>query len=90
MNAFMSANEENVMVDGNAAGFERVKASHNYAFLAESTSIDYQVQRNCDLMQIGDLLDTKGYGLAAPKGTTQFGKLLIKVIFTLYLQSYNL
>lgn len=85
MNAFMSANKDNVMVDGNAAGFERVKTSHNYAFLAESTSIDYQVQRNCDLMQIGDLLDAKGYGLAAPKGTTKFLQLLPKVSSTQYL-----
>lgn len=67
MNSFMTANEATVMVSGNAEGFERVKNS-NYAFLAESTSIDYQVQRNCDLTQVGDLLDNKGYGLASPKG----------------------
>lgn len=67
MNAYMVANEDRVLVEGNKEGFERVK-SENYAFLAESTSIDYQVQRNCELMQVGDLLDTKGYGLAGPKG----------------------
>ena len=69
MNSFMTANADNVFVNSNKEGFEKVKASHNYAFLSESTSIDYQVQRNCDLMQVGDLLDSKGYGLAAPKGT---------------------
>lgn len=68
MNAYMEAYEDEVMVPGNAEGFERVKSSNNYAFLAESTSIDYQVQRNCDLTQVGNLLDDKGYGLAAPKG----------------------
>lgn len=59
------------MVSGNAEGFERVKTS-NYAFLAESTSIDFQVQRDCSLTQVGDLLDNKGYGLAAPKGKNVF------------------
>ncbi|XP_053396125.1 glutamate receptor ionotropic, kainate 2-like isoform X3 [Mercenaria mercenaria] len=66
MNAYMNANGDRVLVKGNTEGFEKVK-SENYAFLAESTSIDYQVQRNCDLMQVGDLLDSKGYGLAGPK-----------------------
>lgn len=32
----------------------------NYAFLMESTMLDYIVQRNCNLTQIGGLLDTKG------------------------------
>lgn len=26
------------------------------------------VQRDCNLMQIGGLLDSKGYGIGAPKG----------------------
>lgn len=32
----------------------------NYAFLMESTMLDYTVQRDCNLTQIGGLLDTKG------------------------------
>jgi hypothetical protein len=66
MNAYMNANPKS-LVTGNKEGFEKVK-TENYAFLAESTSIDYQVQRNCELMQVGDLLDSKGYGIAGPKG----------------------
>ncbi|XP_060606414.1 glutamate receptor ionotropic, kainate 2-like [Ruditapes philippinarum] len=65
MNAYMNANPKS-LVTGNKEGFEKVK-TENYAFLAESTSIDYQVQRNCELMQVGDLLDSKGYGIAGPK-----------------------
>lgn len=30
------------------------------AFLMESTMLDYAVQRDCNLTQIGGLLDTKG------------------------------
>lgn len=35
-----------------------------FAFLMESTSIEYVVERNCDLTQIGGMLDSKGYGIA--------------------------
>ncbi len=31
--------------------------------------LDYLVQRNCNLTQIGGLLDSKGYGIATPKGS---------------------
>lgn len=41
----------------------------NFAFLMESTTLDYVVQRNCNLTQIGGLLDSKGYGIGTPKGT---------------------
>ena len=54
-----------VFVDGNAAGIERVKKG-GYAYLMESTTIEYETQRNCDLQQIGGLLDQKGYGIATP------------------------
>ncbi len=42
-------------------GVARVK-NGSYAFLMESTSNEYIRQRNCELMQIGGLLDSKGYG----------------------------
>ena len=32
----------------------------------ESTNVEYIVERNCDLTQIGSLLDSKGYGIALP------------------------
>ena len=67
MHAFMESNPD-VYVNSNADGFERVKNS-KYAYLAESTTIDYTVQRNCDLTQVGGLIDSKGYGLATPQGT---------------------
>lgn len=31
--------------------------------------LDYAVQRDCNLTQIGGLLDSKGYGIATPKGS---------------------
>ncbi|XP_045449719.1 glutamate receptor ionotropic, kainate 3-like [Melitaea cinxia] len=40
-----------------------------YAFFMESTSIEYTTQRHCDLIQIGGLLDSKGYGIGMKKGS---------------------
>jgi len=39
----------------------------NYAFIMESTSIEYTTQRQCSLTSVGGLLDSKGYGIAMKK-----------------------
>ena len=39
-----------------------------YAFFMEAAAIEYHIERNCDLKQLGGLLDNKGYGIALPKG----------------------
>ncbi|KAL0830572.1 hypothetical protein ABMA28_002724 [Loxostege sticticalis] len=54
----------------NDEGLERVKSDdENYAFLMESTSIEYMAERNCDIAQVGGLLDSKGYGIAMKKNS---------------------
>jgi hypothetical protein len=60
-------NNPDVFVKKNQDGIERVKAE-SYAFLMESTSIEYIIQRECNLTQIGGLLDNKGYGIGLPEG----------------------
>lgn len=42
------------------------KGKNLYAFLMESTTLEYNVERKCDLMQIGGWLDYKSYGIAMP------------------------
>jgi len=44
------------------------KGEGNYAFFIEGASLEYHVERKCDLTQIGTLLDSKGYGIALPPG----------------------
>lgn len=56
-----------VMVKENNAGVDRV-AKENYAFLMESTSIEYVTERHCSLAKVGGQLDEKGYGIAMRKG----------------------
>ncbi|KAJ8677720.1 hypothetical protein QAD02_013507 [Eretmocerus hayati] len=58
---------EGVFTKSNVEGVERVvKGRGSYAFLMESTSIEYVIERNCELTQVGGLLDSKGYGIAMP------------------------
>ncbi|EDV98849.1 GH13546, partial [Drosophila grimshawi] len=60
-------------------GIRRVNQG-NYAFLMESTMLDYTVQRDCNLTQIGGLLDTKGYGIATPKGSPWRDKISLAIL----------
>ncbi|GBP47226.1 Glutamate receptor ionotropic, kainate 3 [Eumeta japonica] len=57
------------MPANNDAGIERVLEG-NYAFLTESTTIEYLTQRNCEVKKIGGQLDSKGYGIAMKKNST--------------------
>lgn len=65
---FMEKTSPSVFVNTTEEGIKRVKAG-NYAFLLESTMNEYKVERDCDLMQVGGLLDSKGYGIGTPMGS---------------------
>lgn len=64
---FMEHKKPSVFVPTYEEGIQRVLQG-DYAFLMESTMLDYIVQRDCNLTQIGGLLDSKGYGIATPMG----------------------
>lgn len=59
---FMENKKPSVFTTTYEEGIQRVLGG-NYAFLMESTMLDYIVQRDCNLTQIGGLLDTKGIQL---------------------------
>merc|ERR1719445_154556 len=70
MASFMESQKPKVFESSNADGVDRVLESPGqYAFLMESNSIQYQIERNCELTQIGGLLDSKGYGIAFTPGS---------------------
>ncbi|VDN58936.1 unnamed protein product [Dracunculus medinensis] len=58
----------NIFMKSNAKGVEKV-LNEDYAFLMESTSLEYEVQQNCNLTQIGGVLGSKGYSIALQKRT---------------------
>ncbi|KAG4075834.1 hypothetical protein HA402_003660 [Bradysia odoriphaga] len=63
----MESASPSVFVENNAEGIERVlNGNRKYAFLMESTAIDYAIARKCNLMNVGTWLDSKGYGIAMP------------------------
>lgn len=67
--AFMSS-KPTALVKNNEEGIQRTLTA-DYALLMESTTIEYITQRNCNLTQIGGLLDSKGYGIGTPMGKRQ-------------------
>ncbi|XP_048414238.1 glutamate receptor ionotropic, kainate 3 isoform X3 [Stegostoma tigrinum] len=77
--AFMSSRQQTALVKSNEEGIQRV-LSADYAFLMESTSIEYVTQRNCNLTQIGAPIDSKGYGIGTPLGSPYKEKITIAVL----------
>ena len=58
--AFTSSNKE---------GVDRVrKGNGSYAFLMETTSMSYNIERDCNLKQVGSQFSEKHYALAVPLG----------------------
>lgn len=61
----MESSKPSVFVKNNDEGKDRVKKG-DYAFFMESTTLEYITERDCELAQVGGLLDSKGYGIALP------------------------
>ncbi|TGZ53185.1 Glutamate receptor, ionotropic kainate 2 [Temnothorax longispinosus] len=76
---FMESKSPSVFVQSYEEGVKRVLEG-DYAFLMESTMLDYAVQRDCNLTQIGGLLDSKGYGIATPKGSPWRDKISLVIL----------
>uniref|UniRef100_A0A672IGJ8 Glutamate receptor n=1 Tax=Salarias fasciatus TaxID=181472 RepID=A0A672IGJ8_SALFA len=68
---YMKSAEPSVFVKKTSEGVLRVRKSKGkYAYLLESTMNEYIEQRKpCDTMKVGGNLDSKGYGIATPKGS---------------------
>ncbi|XP_060903710.1 glutamate receptor 3b isoform X4 [Labrus mixtus] len=69
--SYMKSAEPSVFVKTTPDGVARVRKSKGkFAFLLESTMNEYIEQRKpCDTMKVGGNLDSKGYGVATPKGS---------------------
>ncbi|CAG9764246.1 unnamed protein product [Ceutorhynchus assimilis] len=68
-----------LMTAENEEGLKRVE-TENYAFLMESTTIEYITQRHCGLAQVGGLLDHKGYGIAMKRESPYRNELSTAII----------
>lgn len=64
----MEKHHDEVMVKTNQQGVAKAESTqYRYAFFMESTSIEYETQRRCNLTSYGGLLDEKGYAIAMRK-----------------------
>ena len=77
---YMESKEPTVFTSSYKEGVERVLQG-NFAFLCESSMLDYVVQRDCNLTQIGGLVDSKGYGIATPKGSRWKDRISQAILF---------
>uniref|UniRef100_A0A3P8VC89 Glutamate receptor n=1 Tax=Cynoglossus semilaevis TaxID=244447 RepID=A0A3P8VC89_CYNSE len=70
--SYMRSTDPSVFVRNTDEGVARVRKSKGkYAYLLESTMNEYIEQRKpCDTMKVGGNLDSKGYGVATPKGSS--------------------
>ncbi|KAL7863316.1 hypothetical protein SRHO_G00123000 [Serrasalmus rhombeus] len=70
--SYMKSADPSVFVKTTDEGVMRVRKSKGkYAYLLESTMNEYIEQRKpCDTMKVGGNLDSKGYGVATPKGSS--------------------
>ncbi|XP_068188830.1 glutamate receptor ionotropic, kainate 2 isoform X3 [Antennarius striatus] len=76
---FMSSRRHSVMVKNIEEGIHRVLTS-DYAFLMESTTIEFVTQRNCNLTQVGGLIDSKAYGVGTPIGSPYRDRITIAIL----------
>lgn len=59
--------EPSVFFEGNEEGIARVKRDkRTFAFFMESSTTDYITQKECDLVKVGNKLDSKAYGIGMP------------------------
>ncbi|CAL8292843.1 unnamed protein product [Merluccius merluccius] len=76
---FMHSKQPSVFVKSTEEGIARVINS-KYAFLMESTMNEYYRGLNCNLTQIGGLLDTKGYGIGMTLGSPYRDEITLAVL----------
>uniref|UniRef100_A0A3Q4AA95 Glutamate receptor n=1 Tax=Mola mola TaxID=94237 RepID=A0A3Q4AA95_MOLML len=77
--AFMCSKPSTSLVKSIEDGIQRVMKS-DYALIMESTTIDYITRRNCNLTQVGGLIDSKGYGIGTPLGSPYRDKITIAIL----------
>lgn len=82
----MMDHADEVLMETNEEGVWKVQ-QENYAYLMESTSIEYIQQRKCNVTQVGGLLDSKGYGIAMRKGRW-FDFIIIYIIVIIETEYY--
>ena len=65
---YKRVSKESSEVSTTKEGLQKVKDG-NFALLGESPILEYEAQRDCDLVMVGGNLNSVGYGVATPLGS---------------------
>lgn len=70
-----------LLTTDNVQGIDRVyNGIEDYAFIMESASIEYTIERKCNLTQVGAKLDDKNYGIGMSKSNYQRANMTMIII----------
>ncbi|XP_013112934.2 glutamate receptor ionotropic, kainate 2 [Stomoxys calcitrans] len=77
----MQSEEPSVYTKTNDEGVERVlKNNGTYMFLMETTSLEYNTERNCKLKMLGETFGEKHYAIAVPFGAEYRSNLSVAIL----------
>ncbi|XP_075156880.1 glutamate receptor ionotropic, kainate 2-like [Haematobia irritans] len=77
----MQDQDPSVYTKNNNEGVERVlKNNGSYMFLMETTSLEYNTERNCKLRMLGDTFGEKHYAIAVPFGAEYRSNLSVAIL----------
>ncbi len=65
---YISKVDPSSSVSNVTAGFQKAKTSEHYAFLWDSSEIRSKVNEDCDLIEVGQTVYFKAYGIGIPHG----------------------
>ena len=80
----MMKDMKNSLTSSNDEGTHKVM-NEDFAFFMESSTIEYETERNCNLTKVGSQLDEKGYGIAMRKSESHFFNPVTSKSFLLFL-----
>ncbi|CAK8683546.1 unnamed protein product [Clavelina lepadiformis] len=80
--SYMNSQNPSLFVKSNKEGIERVRNSDGkYAFLMESSLNEYMEYRKpCNTLKVGQNIDSKGYGIAFPKGSLFYNSVNLAIL----------
>ena len=69
-----------VTTQSSTEGIQRVM-NEKFAYLMESTEIEYLIERNCNVTQIGGTLNTIQYGIGTPNDSPWTEKISMAILY---------
>ncbi len=79
----MNSRRKELLVKSTMSGVNKIK-NEKFALICESKLIEYIIEKDCELVQIGGLLDEKFYGIGLPNSKLIVFLSLLLLIWCLF------